>query len=221
MVLRKAAEEILFRVITWLGELDAQGGSIKNRGLMWNYASGVKHQKPEYENHGLSLMPCRSSLWLDAYGNRIGPLPLITGFDTHSLCKVIGHLPQQYSWQLMNLRIAYKELAISGSHINKAFRNKSWLGVIKMALRGNRDIVNWLMEDCEDVVVADTLAELVTAMNDNNQPSENELYLAKVSLDNIERDVQAYDGQIERGEKFATDDQIRRIHFYESGRGIR
>lgn len=200
-------------------ELDAQGGSIKNRGLMWNYASGVKHPKPEYENHGLSLMPCRSSLWLDAYGNRIGPLPLITGFDTHGLCKVIGHLPQQYSWQLMNLKIAYKELAISGSHINKAFRNKSWLGVIKMALRGNRDIVNWLMEDCEDVVVADTLAELVTAMNDNNQPSENELYLAKVSLDNIERDVQAYDGQIERGEKFATDDQIRRIHFLRKWKG--
>lgn len=189
-------------------ELDAKGGSIKNREWMWNYASGIKHPKPEYENHGLSIMPCRSSLWLDAHGNRIGPMPLVTGFDTHNLCKVTGHLPEQYSWQLMNVKIAYKELAVSGSHINKAFRNKSWLGIIKMALRGSREIVQWLMNDCEDVVVADSLAELVDKMNKNSQQNK-----AEVSLENIKRDVQAYDGQIERGEKFTTDDQIRKIHF--------
>jgi predicted oxidoreductase len=195
-------------------ELDAQGGSIKNRGWMWNYASGVKHPKPEYENQGLSLMPARSSLWLDASGNRIGPMPLMSGFDTHNLCKVTGHLPEQYSWQLMNLKIAYKELAVSGSHINKAFRNKSWLGVIKMALRGNREIVNLLMDDCDDVVGADTLPKLVAAMNENSQKCK-----AEVSLDNIERDVRAYDEQIERGEKFTTDDQIRRIHVLRKWRG--
>ena len=200
-------------------ELDAKGGSIKNRGWMWNYASGVKHPKPEYENHGLSLMPARSSLWLDARGNRIGPLPLISGFDTHNLCKTTGHLPEQYTWQLMNLKIAHKELAVSGSHINKAFRHKSWLGVIKMALRGNREIVQMLMKDCEDVVVADSLPELVAAMNTNSQQYKNKAFLAEVSLENVERDVQAYDGQIERGEKFTTDDQIRRIHFLRQWRG--
>ncbi len=195
-------------------QLDAEGGSIKNRGWMWNYASGVKHPKPEYDNHGLSMMPCRSSLWLDAEGNRIGPMPLVTGFDTHNLCKVTGHLPEQYSWQLMNLKIARKELAVSGSHINKAFRNKSWLGIIKMALRGNREIVQWLINDCEDVITADTLPELVVAMNASRSESRS-----VVKLENIERDVEAYDSQIERGEKFTTDDQIRRIHFLRKWKG--
>ena len=195
-------------------ELDAEGSSIKNRGWMWNYASGVKHPKPEYDNHGLSIMPTRSGLWLDAQGNRIGPKPLITGFDTHNLCKVTGHIPEQYTWQLMNLKIAHKELAVSGSHINKAFRNKSWLGIVKMALRGNREIVKWLIEDCEDVVIGDTLPELVAAMNAHKQCVSTD-----VSLSNIERDIQAYDGQIERGEKFTTDDQIRKIHFLRKWKG--
>lgn len=196
-------------------EVQAEGGSIKNLGWMWNYASGVKHPKPEYENHGLSIMPGRSSLWMDALGNRIGPMPLITGFDTHNLCKVTGRLPEQYSWQVMNLKIARKELAASGSHINKAFRNKSWLGVIKLALLGNREIVQWLMDDCEDVVVADTLPELVKAMNDS---SEGE-YQSKVELSNMERDINAYDEQINRGIKLTTDDQIRKIHFLRQWKG--
>lgn len=196
-------------------EVKAEGGSIKNLGWMWNYASGVKHPKPEYENHGLSMMPCRSSLWMDAQGNRIGPIPLITGFDTHNLCKVTGGLPEQYSWQVMNLKIARKELAASGSHINKAFRHKSWLGVIKLALFGNREIVQWLMDDCEDVVIANTLSELVDAMNESNRGE----YQSTVELNNMERDIQAYDGQIERGKKFATDDQIRRIHFLRQWKG--
>lgn len=196
-------------------EVEAQGGSIKNHGWMWNYASGVKHPKPEYENHGLSLIPGRSSLWMDALGNRIGPMPLMTGFDTHNLCKVTGRLPEQYSWQVMNLKIARKELAASGSHINKAFRYKSWLGVIKLALWGNREIVQWLMDDCDDVVVGDTLPELVKKMNENSQGQ----YQSIVKLSNMERDIQAYDGQIERGASFATDDQIRRIDFMRKWKG--
>ena len=196
-------------------EVEAQGGSIKNQGWMWNYASGVKHPKPEYDNHGLSLIPGRSSLWMDALGNRIGPMPLVTGFDTHNLCKVTGRLPEQYSWQVMNLKIARKELAASGSHINKAFRHKSWLGVIKLALLGNREIVQWLMDDCDDVVVGDTLPELVSKMNDSSQGQ----YQSIVELRNMERDIQAYDGQIERGATFTTDDQIRRIEFMRKWKG--
>lgn len=38
-------------------------------------------------------------------------MPLVTGFDTHDLCKRIGHLPEQYSWQVTNYRMAVKELA--------------------------------------------------------------------------------------------------------------
>jgi predicted oxidoreductase len=196
-------------------EIHKQGGSVKNRGWMWNYASGVKHPKPEYDNQGLSLMPARSSLWLDALGNRIGPMPLVTGFDTHNLCKVTGHLPEQFSWQLMNLKIARKELALSGSHINKAFRHKSWLGIVKLSVLGNREIVQWLIDECEDVVVADTLPELVEAMNVSGRGQ----YDSQVELNNMERDVHAYDAQLERGEKFITDDQARRINFLRKWRG--
>ncbi len=192
--------------------LKGKGISVKNLGWMWNYASGIKHPKPEYENHGLSMMPARSSLWLDAQGKRIGPLPLMTGFDTHELCKTIGHLPHQYSWQLMNWKIAKKELAVSGSHLNTAFKNKSWLGIIKMALQGNPQMVRWIMNESDDVVYAKSLEDLVQKMNAACSQS-------KVDLSVLQQDVNDYDAQIERGEAFTTDDQIRRIHFLRKWRG--
>jgi len=194
-------------------EVSNSGGSIKNRGWMWNYASGIKHPKPEYPNHGLSLMPARSSLWLDAKGERIGPMPLVTGFDTHNLCKVTGQLEGQYSWQVMNYKIACKELAVSGSHLNKAFLNKSWLGILKMALKGNEEMVRWLMSDCNDVVVADNVPSLVGKMN------ELEALDIPVKLSHVQSAVQGYDDQIQRGLKFTTDDQIRKIHFMRQWRG--
>ncbi len=193
-------------------DLKNKGASIKNLGWMWNYASGIKHPAPEYKNHGLSIMPARSALWLDANGKRIGPMPLITGFDTHNLCKVTGHSPQQYTWMLMNWKIAKKELAVSGSHLNKAFKNKSWLGIIKMALSGNPEMVRWLMDNSDDVVYADNLTDLVKNMNAVCND-------AHVDLNQLSQDVKDYDGQIERGEAFATDDQIRRIHFLRKWRG--
>lgn len=192
-------------------DLEVAGGSVKNRGWMWNYASGVKHPRPEYENHGLSLMPARSSLWLSARGQRIGPLPLITGFDTHNLCKVSGHIEGQYTWQLLNYKIAVKELGVSGSHINKVFRNKSWLGVIKLALSGNPEMIDDLIANCEDVVTAGTLDELAVKMNK----------IAPLPIDaaTLKADVRSYDAQIERGEKWTTDDQLRRLHFLRKWRG--
>jgi len=194
-------------------EISNNGGSIKNCGWMWNYASGVKHPKPEYPNHGLSLMPARSSLWLDAKGKRIGPMPLVTGFDTHNLCKVTGQLEGQYSWQIMNYKIACKELAVSGSHLNKAFFNKSWLGILKVALKGNEEMVRWLMSECDDVVVAGDLSALVGNMN------QLEALDIPVELAQVQSAVHDYDEQIQRGLKFTTDDQIRKIHFMRQWRG--
>jgi len=66
-----------------------------------------------FEGQGLSLIPPRSALWLDAYGQRIGPMPLVTGFDTHDLCCRVGNLPHQYSWQVLNRRMAIHERLIS------------------------------------------------------------------------------------------------------------
>lgn len=192
-------------------ELDLAGSSVKNRGWMWNYASGVKHPRPEYENHGLSLMPARSSLWLNARGQRIGPLPLVTGFDTHNLCKVSGHVEGQYTWQLLNYKIAVKELGLSGSRINKAFYNKSWLGVIKLALLGNPEMIDDLIANCEDVVTADTLDELAVKMN--------KIAPLPIDVATLKADVESFDAQIESGEKWTTDDQLRRLHFLRKWRG--
>jgi predicted oxidoreductase len=80
---------------------------------------------------------------------------------------------------------------------------------------GNREIVQWLIDECEDVVVADTLPELVEAMNVSGRGQ----YDSQVELNNMERDVHAYDAQLERGEKFITDDQARRINFLRKWRG--
>ena len=52
-------------------------------------------------------------------------MPLVTGFDTHDLCKTVGNLPDQYSWQVMNYRIAVRELAASGTDANPDFRDKN------------------------------------------------------------------------------------------------
>lgn len=191
---------------------DQVGAKVNNLGWMWNYAAGIKNPKPEYKNHGLSLIPPRSSLWMDCYGNRVGPEPLVTGFDTHDLCKRIGHLPKQYSWHIMNWKIAIKELAISGSHVNPSFRDKKFLALVKDNILGNKEMVQNLIDTCEDVVAADNLPELVQAMNaiDGNDD---------VKLTNMQRDIGNYDDQIGRGLTFYNDDQLRRIRQLRNWRG--
>src|SRR5690606_23772845 len=69
---------------------DKLGGHIVNAGEMWNYAAGFPHPFPHFKGHGLSTIPCKSALWLDHTGKRIGPQPLVTGFDTHWLCQRVA-----------------------------------------------------------------------------------------------------------------------------------
>ncbi|NOZ42911.1 MAG: FAD-dependent oxidoreductase, partial [Alphaproteobacteria bacterium] len=40
-------------------------GRVTHLDRMWNYAAGIAHPEPEFDGHGLSLVPTRSSLWLD------------------------------------------------------------------------------------------------------------------------------------------------------------
>lgn len=188
-----------------------QGAALQHMGRMWNYAAGVTHPEPDYPNHGLSLIPPRSALWLDASGKRIGPMPMISAFDTHNLCKRLGHLPEQYGWLLLNRKIVQKEVSISGSHINKIFKNKSWLGVVGMALRGNPQMWDYLVQS-PDVVVADNLTNLVGKMNSKGLPLE-------VSLAQLSADVKSYDRQTKTPDAQVNDDQIRRIELIRKWRG--
>jgi predicted oxidoreductase len=73
--------------------------------------------------HGLSTIPCKSALWLNHRGERIGPEPLVTGFDTNWLCQRVAEQEKPYTWHLLNWRIAAKEFAISGAEHNQRIRD--------------------------------------------------------------------------------------------------
>ncbi len=54
---------------------ERSGARITHLDRQWHYAAGVRHPDPQIPNEGLSLVPPRSALWLDAKGRRFGPCP--------------------------------------------------------------------------------------------------------------------------------------------------
>jgi predicted oxidoreductase len=105
---------------------DQLGGRLTHAGEMWNYAAGFPHPFPHFEGHGLSAIPCKSALWLNHRGERIGPEPLVTGFDTHWLCQRVAEQERPWTWHLLNWRIAAKEFAISGAEHNQRIRDRQF-----------------------------------------------------------------------------------------------
>jgi predicted oxidoreductase len=182
------------------------GGTVTHLDWQWNYAAGVRHWRPRKPGHGLSLVPPKSALWLNWRGERIGPMPLVTGYDTHDLVAQICRQDRAYSWQLLNRRIALKELAVSGAEFNPAFRERKRLSVARDLLFGNRWLYDELTANCEDIVIADTLPELVERMNDLVGDGS-------VELDAVTEAVTRYDQRIALGPRFHNDEQLRRIEF--------
>jgi predicted oxidoreductase len=185
-------------------EVKRVGGHLTHLDKMWNYAAGVHHPQPRFPDHGISLVPPKSALWLDSRGKRIGPRPLVTGFDTHEICKAICQTEDQYSWQVLNRKIALKEVAVSGSEHNPSFRDKKLFRFLYETLRGNQQLYDYLTTQCEDFIVAGSLPELVDKMNVRSVDG-------KVSLENVRAAVNVYDAQIDRGPKLHNDDQLRKI----------
>jgi hypothetical protein len=182
------------------------GARITHLDWQWNYAAGVRHWEPRKPHHGLSLVPPKSALWLNWRGERIGPMPLVTGFDTHDLVAQICRQERAYSWQLLNRRIMLKELAISGGEFNPAFRRKKRLSVARDMLLGNHWLYDQMTQLCPDVVVANTLPELADKMNALVGDGS-------VDLEAIETAARNYDACIDLGPRFHTDEQLRRIEF--------
>ncbi len=182
----------------------AAGAELTHLDWQWNYAAGIRHWRPRKPGHGLSLIPPKSALWLNSRGERMGPMPLVAGFDTHELVARICHEPGGYSWQLLNRRIALKELAVSGAEFNPSIRERKRLRVALELLFGNRWLYDELTRNSEDIVIADTLPELVQRMNALNGDDV-------VDLHTVEEAVTRYDASIARGEKFQNDEQLRRI----------
>ncbi len=195
-------------------------GRVTNLHQMWNYAGGIHHPEPRILNEGLSLIPPKSALWLDATGKRFGPLPLVTGFDTHRICKRIARDPYGYSWQVMNWKIALKEIAVSGAESNTAIRDRRITQFVREILLGNRQLLEYLVNECEDVVVGNSLEELVDNMNKLNAGSRTSCE-GVVDLANIDQSIRHYDEQIDLGKSLHNDDQLRRIAQVRNWRGDR
>ncbi len=193
-----------------------QGAAVTHLDKQWHYAAGIHHPAKTRPHDGLSLVPPRSALWMNARGERIGPVPLVAYADTRWLVEQICRQPGQYSWQVMNWKIAIHELAVSGCDFMTAFRQKKRLQMAVNVLRGDRALVKRLIEECpDDVVTADSLPELVARMN------ERSLFGLRVDGARMEADIRAYDDQIDRGEAYFNDDQLRRIMAFRTYRGDR
>ena len=184
--------------------VDRHGGRVTHLENMWNYAAGIPHPQPHFENHGLSLIPCKSALWLDHAGRRIGPHPLVTGFDTNEMCGRLAAMEKPWSWQVLNWRIAAKEFAISGSEHNPYIRDSKALPFFKEVLFGNHRLVRQMQEESDHFIVADSLEELVEQMQALDGTDD-------VRLENVVRSIDAFDDNVRRGPAQWNDDQVRRI----------
>lgn len=180
------------------------GAEITHAGEMWNYAAGIPHPFPHFDGHGLSLVPCKSALWLNHRGERIGPAPLVTGFDTHDLCQRVAAQEEPYTWHLLNWRIAAKEFAISGAEHNLRIRERQMPMFLKETLFGNHRLVRQMQRESRHFLVDETLAGLAAKMN------------ALTGTDDVKPEVlqataDAFDANFANGDKLHNDDQIRRI----------
>ncbi|WP_028357261.1 FAD-binding dehydrogenase [Brackiella oedipodis] len=191
------------------------GAQVVGLQQMWNYAAGIHHWHPRKPQHGLSIVPPKTALWLNAKGERIGPMPLVSGYDTRDLVTQICKQPGGYSWQLMNRKIFLKELAISGAEFNPAIRNRKKLSLLKDFLLGNHWLYEQITQNSEDVVLADSLSELVDKMN------QKSLYGLQIEARQLQDTVKNYDDAMRRGTSFINDEQIRRVMHLRRWRGDR
>ncbi len=203
------ADGLLYKVAS------ENGARLTHLEKYWHYAAGIFHPFPKQESDGLSLVPPRSALWLDATGKRFGPIPLVGYTDTSYLVQEICRSPAQYSWQVLNWKIATKELAVSGSDYMTSIRQKKRLKLFKEIFFGNKELVSRLLGESQDFVAANSLAELADKMDG--------LSLAGFRIDREKMlgEIASYDAMIERGEAYFNDDQLRRIANFRAYRGDR
>lgn len=177
------------------------GGRIVNRDRMWHYTEGIKNWDPVWPKHGIRILPCPSSIWLDAKGNRF-PAPNFPGFDTLGTLEAIQKTGYDYSWFILTQKIIEKEFALSSSEQNPDLTGKSMKKVLSRILPGPTAPVKAFMDKGEDFVIANNLAELVAGMN---KLTGDHL----INLEEIERQIVARD--CEMNNKFTKDLQITAI----------
>ena len=195
-------------------DLEKKGVKLSNLDKQWHYAAGIPTPNPEKGKFkdGLSLVPPRSAIWVDAKGKRFSPSPLVAYTDTSFMVEQILKTKEQYSWSIMNWKIAINELAVSGSEYMTAFKERNKFTMIKDVLFGNKKLINRLISESDHFIVADNLAELVEKMN--AQTGDN-----LVNLETLKQDLQNYDDEIDRGKAYFNDEQLRRLVNFRLYRG--
>jgi predicted oxidoreductase len=183
------------------------GGAVTHLDLHWHYAAGIHHPAKRKPDDGLSLVPPRSALWLNAKGERImNPGPMLSYGDTRHLVASVAAQPGQYSWQVMNWKVAIRELAVSGCDYMTAFRQKDRVRLIRDLVFGNKELVERLIRECpDDIVTADSLDELMEQMD------RRSLSGLRIDRPAMERCIRAWDDMVARGPAFHNDEQLRRI----------
>lgn len=172
----------------------AAGALVHRLDRNWNYAGGIHHWAPTKPGHGLSTVPARSALWVNGRGERILP-PMVSGFDTRDLVTNLCRQPAGYGWQVMNRRIALKELAVSGAEMNPAVRDNRKLTFLRQILFGNRWLYDTLTQNCIDVITAPDLPGLVTQMNALSVGG------VRMREDTLRAALTAWDAEIARGDE--------------------
>ena len=140
------------------------GGRLIHLQHMWNYAAGIPHPQPQFEGHGLSLIPCKTCLWLSPGGEPLGPAPMVTGFDTHGLCRQVVEHP--YTWQILNWKILIRELAISGAEHNPHILHHRFFRFMKDLLLGNKRLGSQVLAESPEFLTADNWGDLAVKMNE-------------------------------------------------------
>lgn len=193
---------------------ERRGARVTHLSKMWNYAAGVRHWRPMHELHGLSLVPMKSPLWVNAEGRRFVDPPLVGSFDTLHLMERVCREPKRYSWQVLNWRIARKELAVSGAEFNPAVRDRKLLGFLATLLFGNEPLVRDFVDNCPDFVTAGNVPELAAKMNAITGGDD-------VDAELLAREIHRYDANVRRPRSLQNDDQLRRIAHARQYRGDR
>ena len=126
---------------------------------------GHHNYDPIWPDHGIRILPAPSSLWLDASGKRL-PAPLYPGFDTLGTLEHIARTGQDYTWFVLNARIIAKEFALSGQEQIPDLTGRSVRDCWPGSRPGAPAPVQAFVDKGVDFASADTLRDLVSAMND-------------------------------------------------------
>ncbi|WP_170783997.1 FAD-binding dehydrogenase [Ruegeria lacuscaerulensis] len=189
------------------------GGHVINGDRMWHYTEGVRNWNPIWPSHGIRILPGPSSMWFDATGNRMKP-PCLPGFDTLGTLKEILKTGYEYSWFVLTQKVIKKEFALSGSEQNPDMTEGGWREVLfQRVLTGSKATapVEAFKQHGEDFIVANTLTELVSGMNQMGDAPIDEAHLRA--------QIEARDSQVDN--PFTKDAQMAAVLAARNYRGDR